>query len=138
MSEKHDERNSIIMSLKLDSTRLYEKVHGRLEDYISIFAGKRTREHFSAVFKTKYTNITITEIKVCDPDTIVALDNYYTQAEDIFWYLQYTEDMPNTLEDKVRHDVRVMSKLYNTLQLYLDAELGYQDEEDIVESHPDE
>jgi len=128
MSEEKygSEKKSFLLLLKMDSTRLYEKIHKRMEEYIGIFAVKRTRAHFPDIFKNMYSTASFSDLKMCEQDTIIAANDFYNKADDIFWYLKHTEDMPNTLEDKLRHDIKDLSRRYNTLQLLLDAELGYQ------------
>src|SRR5690606_22614508 len=67
---------------------------------------------------------TIQDLSHCSVDLITSLDKFYTQVEEMRWYLFQTEDMPNTVEDYIDRKITRMGKFLETLNLYLDAELG--------------
>lgn len=114
----------IALLLKLDAKRLYERIRDRRAEYIGIFAMKRTRDHFPQIFKTVYHEAKLQELVHCSPESIVALDNFYSKADEMKWYLYSTEDMPQTVEDKIDRFVRELGVLHETLSLYLEADLG--------------
>lgn len=116
-------KKSILTILKLDSKRLYERVVERRKEYMATFAVKRTREHFKDVFFSRYDTITFTDLKILSPELIGCLDNFYGFVEELKWYLMSTEDMPATVEDKTGRDIKELKNSYDTLVLYLEAEL---------------
>lgn len=119
----------ILLLLKLDSKNLHERLMERKKEYIELFSMKRTREHFKEVFFSRYEEASFDDLIQCSADTITALDQFYTEIERLRWYLHQTEDMPVTVEDEVERSLRRIDGYYQTLQLYLDAELGINQEE---------
>lgn len=121
----------ILLLLKLDSKNLHERLMERKKEYIELFSMKRTREHFKEIFFSRYEEASFDELLQCSSDTITALDQFYSEIERLKWYLNQTEDMPVTVEDEVDRSLKRIEGFYQILQLYLDAELGInQDEKD--------
>lgn len=116
----------VLLLLKIDSRRLFERIKYRKPEYLGVFAMKRSRDHFPEVFRNRYAGMSIDDLKHCGQETIVALDNFYSKVDEVRWYLYHTEDMPQTLEDSLVHMIKDLEKLHETLNLYIDAELGYQ------------
>ncbi|MFZ4713939.1 MAG: hypothetical protein ACOYL6_09520 [Bacteriovoracaceae bacterium] len=120
----------VLMLLKLDSKNLFHRLSDRKREYMEVFSQKRTRSHFEEIFHTRYPEAGLKELMHCSLDTIAALDQFYTEVEEMFWYVMHTEDMPITVEDNASRYVKRLENYYQTLHLYLDAELGInQDEE---------
>lgn len=129
MKSRNDEATQrVLMLLKLDATNLFNRIKTRKSEYLEIFALRRTREHFPMIFDNRYEGTSLSELSHCSTDLITGLDQFYTHVEEIKWYLYQTEDMPNTVEDYIDRKIRKMEKLLGTLNLFLDAELGIQTE----------
>lgn len=125
MKSKNDEiTQRVLMLLKIDANNLFNRVKDRKNEYLEIFALRRTREHFPKIFNNRYEGTTIMDLSHCSTDLITTLDQFYTLAEDMNWYLYQTQDMPNTVEDYISRKIIKMERLLGTLNLYLDAELG--------------
>lgn len=125
MKSKIDETSqTVLYLLKLDAKNLFNRIKYRKIEYITILAVKRSREHFSDIFFSRYNDISIEHLLSCSSDIIGALDQYYSTVEELKWYLNHTEDMTNTVEDKVHNFEVKLEKDYQTLSLYIDAELG--------------
>jgi hypothetical protein len=125
MKSKNDEATQrILMLLKIDARNVFHRIKSRKSEYLEIFALRRTREHFPMIFNNRYTGISIMELSHCSTDLITGLDQFYTLVEEMSWYLFYTEDMPNTVEDYIDRKIARMARVLGTLELYLDAELG--------------
>lgn len=122
--KEDDITERILILIKLDAERLYQRIKNRKSEYIKTFALKRTREHFNDIFKNRYKDVSISELKCCDKEVIVAADQFYSTVDNFCWYLNHTEDMPATVEDKINQEVRQLAPLYETLSLYIDANLG--------------
>ena len=105
---------------------LFSRILYRKPEYITIFALKRTREHFEDIFKNRYRDVTMDEISNCSIDTIQALNNFYEETESIRWYLVTTEDMPNGVSDELDRRFITLETLHNTLIIHIDAELGIE------------
>lgn len=127
MKSKNDEvTQRILVLLKIDANNLFRRIKERKLEYLEIFALRRTREHFPKIFRNRYETTTIADLAHCSTDLIETLDQFYSHAEEMSWYLFQTQDMPNTVEDFIDRKIRKMEKLLATLNLYLDAELGIQ------------
>ena len=124
-----NQKLKILTLVRLDAQRLYERIKEREVEYMHIFSSKRTREHFSMIFHNRYSKMTISELKLCEAETIVALDSFYHMVDELRWYLFCTEDMPGTVQDNVERYIHELSELHQTLQLYINADLESRLEE---------
>ena len=128
MSEElFDEKVALL--IKLDAQRLFERIVHRAPEYINTYAVKRTREHFKDIFKSRFNTATLEDLKVLNSEAIIAADNFYSKIDDMKWYLNHTEDMPATLSDSIEHYVHDIKILYDTLNLYLEAQLSGESDE---------
>lgn len=129
MKSRNDEATQrVLLLLKIDANNLFKRIRNRKSEYLEIFALRRTREHFPKIFRNRYEETSIMDLSHCSTELITTLDQFYTLAEEMSWYLFQTEDMPNTVEDYIDGRIRKMEKLLATLNLYLDAELGIMSE----------
>ncbi len=119
-----EEAQRILLLLKLDAQRLFERIKYRSPEYMYEFSLKRSRDHFPAVFTNRYDNVSIRDLMLCGQEVIVGLDQFYSKVDEMRWYLNHTQDMPNRVEDKVHAHVRELEKLFETLNLYIDVEIG--------------
>ncbi len=130
MKSRNDENTQrILMLLKIDANNLFKRIKSRKTEYLEIFALRRTREHFPMIFNNRYEDTSIENLAFCSTELITTLDLFYTPVEEMKWYLFKTEDMPNTVDDFISRKIARMEKLLATLNLYLDAELGIQNNE---------
>lgn len=118
------EAQQLLILLKLDALRLFERIKHRAPEYLTIFSNRRTREHFPEIFKNRYDGIGLSELKKCSEDVIIGLDQFYTLVDELRWYLGQTQDMPGTVSDKVYAIIYDLEQAHDTLTLYIDAELG--------------
>lgn len=119
-----EESQRILMLLKLDAKRVFERIKYRAPEYLGEFSLKRTREHFKDVFKNRYDETSIKELMLCGQEVIVGLDHFYSKIDEIRWYLNHTQDMPNKVDDKIHSHIKELQGLFETLNLYIDVELG--------------
>lgn len=119
----------ILLLLKIDANNVFNRIKTRKNEYLEIFALRRTREHFPMIFDNRYEGTPLDDLAHCSTELITTLDQFYTPVEEMKWYLYKTEDMPNTVEDFIDRKIARMGKLLATLNLYLDAELGFQSNE---------
>ncbi|MBI2522686.1 MAG: hypothetical protein HYV97_19855 [Bdellovibrio sp.] len=116
---------SLLVLIKLDAESLFERLKYNFREYMQIFANKRTREHFKDVLRTRFFEIPITDLKYLSEELLLALDKFYKEVDGLKWYLNATEDMPATVEDRVVRVLRDIQIHYDLLKLYLEAELGH-------------
>lgn len=137
MKSKLDEISQrYLLLFKLDVVRLYERLLYRKPEYIEVFAMKRTREHFPAIFKSRYREVTIGELAKASQDIIMALDEFYSIADDLQWYLEHTEDMPISVEETLGRELAKLDKIKDKVVLYIDAELSVIQENNDIEDLP--
>jgi hypothetical protein len=119
-----EECQRLLMLLKLDAQRLFERIKYRSPEYMYEFSLKRSRDHFPAVFTNRYEKATIRDLMLCGQEVIAGLDQFYTKVDEMRWYLNHTQDMPNKMEDTVHSYVRELEKYFETLNLFIDVEMG--------------
>ena len=123
-SQESEETQRILTLLKLDAKRLFERIQDREPEYMYVYSNKRTREHFKDIFKNRYESVGISDLKKCGQEVIIGLDNFYSMVDEMRWFLNHTEEMPSTVEMKVKGYIRHLKPLYETLNLYINAQLG--------------
>lgn len=126
MKKPSEDTLRILVILKLDARRVFERVKYREQEYLSVFSLKRTRAHFPEIFKNRYDAVAAKDLMLCSQEVIVGLDQFYSKLDEIRWYLSVTEDMPSKVTDKMQHHIRELEKEFDMLTLYIDAELGLE------------
>jgi hypothetical protein len=111
---------NVLLLLKLDSQRLYDRIKYRSPEYLSIFSSKRTREHFREIFKNRYDSIEIEDLKLCGDPVIRSADEFYHFVDEMKWYLNTTEDMPNSVDDKIHKLIARMNSILIELHSSID------------------
>ena len=119
-----EDTQRMLMLLKLDAKRLFERIKYRAPEYMYDFSLKRSRDHFPEVFTNRYDRTSIKELMLCSQEVIVGLDQFYSKVDEMRWYLNHTQDMPNRVEDKIHSLIRELEKYFETLNLYIDVEMG--------------
>lgn len=114
----------MLMLLKLDARRLFERIKFRAPEYMYDFSLKRSRDHFPEIFTNRYDSVSIKDLMLCGQEVLAGLDQFYTKVDEMRWYLNHTQDMPNRVEDKIHSHIRELEKYYETLNLYIDVEMG--------------
>jgi hypothetical protein len=120
----------ILLLIKLDAQSLFNRIKYREVEYLQTFALKRTRSHFPVIFANRYRDLPISDLKHCGEESLIAIDAFYNKVEETYWYLNHTEDMPNMVEDKMSIIIKKLEHLFDTMNLYLNVELGYQEDTD--------
>lgn len=108
---------------KLDAYNLYQRIAVRQNDYVEAFSLKRNRAVFKDIFDNRYKKASIEDLSHCSAEVIEALNSFYTLADEIYWYLKHTQDMPNMIQDEVQRYCNKLKVQYETLALFIDAEL---------------
>ncbi len=122
-SKRTDLEIRYILLFKLDAHNLYQRVFARKEDYIEAFSLKRNRAVFKDVFDNRYKKASIKDLSYCTAEVIEALDSFYNLADEMYWYLKHTQDMPNMIQDEITRYCNKLKLQYETLALFVDAEL---------------
>jgi hypothetical protein len=119
-------KDSILTLIKMDSDSLYQRVKHRYFDYMQVFTQKRTRDHFQEIFIHKFKSFPLEYMVGFEKETIMIIYQFYNTIDELFWYLQVTQDMPNTVEDRVSTTIRNITPMYENIKLYIESELDQQ------------
>lgn len=123
-SSRNELEQRYLLLFKIDAQNLFERIYERRHDYIEAFSLKRNRGIFKDVFENRYQKASINDLSHCPTEVIEALNQFYKNADNLFWYLKHTQDMPNTIEDEVQRKVNKLRRDFDMLCLYVDAELS--------------
>ena len=58
-----DQGMRILVIMRLDAQRLFERIKYRQAEYLHYFSSKRTREHFVHIFWNRYQLATVDDLK---------------------------------------------------------------------------
>jgi hypothetical protein len=122
-SKRTDLEVRYILLFKLDAYNLFQRIHVRQHEYIDAFSLKRNRAVFKDIFDNRYKKASIEDLSHCTVEVVEALNSFYTLADEMYWYLKHTQDMPNMIQDEVARFSNKLKVQYETLALYVDAEL---------------
>lgn len=122
--KQNEEKERIILLLKIDANNLFRRIKERKNEYLEIFSLRRTRSHFPMIFRNRFETTTVNDLAHCGPELILLLNEFYTLAEEMNWYLYETQDLPNTVENFILRKIARMEKVLENLNLFLDAEMG--------------
>jgi hypothetical protein len=124
----------LVTLIRLDAKNLFERIRDRETEYLTMFSLNRTRTHFAAVFRSRFKKVQIGDLKFLSDELIVALNDFYESVEKMEWYLSSTQDMPQTVDDRVHFFIKDLSKKYELLSLYLEGEqeVAKEDEESLL------
>lgn len=115
-----------LVLIKIDSYNLFKRISERYKEYMEVFSLKRDRSIFKEIFFSRYQRSNLSDLSYLPIEIIELANSYYEEVDNLFWYLKYTQDMPNTIEDEILREIAKLKKLYETLILYIDAELSGQ------------
>lgn len=133
MNSIDQQTKQLLILLKFDAQRLFERIKFRAPEYLGVFSARRVRDHFPDIFKNRYHDATLELLSRCSEEVIVGLDQFYTRADNLQWYLANTQDMPMKVSDHVYHIISELEEDFATLSLYIDAELGVRRDNESVE-----
>lgn len=111
-----------------DARSLMKRISARKSDYISIFALKRTREHFEHIFRSKYDLTTPDLLSYCPGEVIELYFRFHDHVEQLKWYLVHTDDMPNAVDEKITRDIHHIEETYNDFVTMIEGIIFEDDE----------
>lgn len=118
--------------LKVDSFNLMNRIIERQEEYLNDFSLKRDRAIFAEIFFNRYGTTSMNDLAQLPTEIIELANDFYSQVDNLKWYLMHTQDMPNTIEEEIQRQTVSLKKKQDNLLLYINVELAG---EDITESH---
>ena len=124
-----DDELKMLVIIRLDAQRLFERIKYRQAEYMQHFSAKRTRDHFPYIFNNRYNSFKVSDLMHCGEEVIVGIDQFYHCVDELRWYLMITEDMPGKVQEVVDQAVREIAEAYELLQMYISAEINSKKEQ---------
>ncbi len=116
-------QDRILFLLKLDARNLFQRLKSRQLEYLSIFSAKRSREHLGEIFKSRYDQVAISELKLCSLEVIRALDDFYNLVDEMKWFLYHTNEMPSAITMRTQRLIRQLEVHLVECESAIDQEL---------------
>ncbi len=123
-TDNDDLSQRYMVLVKIDATNLFNRISSRKSEYIETFSLKRDRDLFKEIFKCRYDSATLFDFSHLPIEVIEVSNDFYTEVDELYWYLMNTQDMPNTIEDEISRFLHMIEKKFQVLCLYTDAELS--------------
>lgn len=123
-SSLDEQSQKYLILVKLDATSLLDRIKNRKNIYLETFSLKRDRRIFDIIFKNRYQKTTMFDLSHIPVEIIELSEDFYSSADELYWYLMNTQDMPNTIEDELIRHIHKLSVKYDVLCSYINAELS--------------
>lgn len=118
---RDDERTRRVAHLiHEDASQLIDTVTFRLSMLLELWSKHRAREPLLRSLHTRYFEVPASELLLLDERTFTLAQSFYIQLDELRLYLEYTEDMVNTLEDNFRVHFKRMTEIAEELLPRLD------------------
>ncbi len=124
MDPRKERVRRLLVILQHDMNTLHDRLVHRKDEYLSILSLQRNRKHFEVIFRSRYPSINVDTLMMLTEDVLVLINNFYTAVERYEWYLMHTEDQPSVVEGASHQYIKEISSHYQTLSVFLDAELS--------------
>lgn len=125
------QKRKYLLLLKLDAKNLIERLMERREEYLEIFALRRTRDHFEKIFFTRYQSLILSELSQLDEPTITFLDAFHRLVDDLHWFMYSTQAMPGAVGEELDRYLVRLEKCYAELESDINDRLGIEEVPDI-------
>ncbi|MFH1727542.1 MAG: hypothetical protein ABIA04_03895 [Pseudomonadota bacterium] len=97
--KKRTPRSKRIARLLLNEIeRVVDNVEFRRDLLFKIWSGYRTRKPFISTLKSGYFDLPLTELADFQVETLISLEAFYRNLDQLTFYIEYTEDMPTTMK----------------------------------------
>ena len=134
-SESSELTQKYLLLVKFDAKSLIDRIDKRRSEYMEVFSLKRNRYIFKEIFESRYQKANFSDLANLPIEVIELANIFYSNVEELYWYLKRTQDMPTTVEDEILRSTTIIKRVYENLSLYIDAELsGQKIEVDLLEN----
>lgn len=121
------ERLRRLIAIEID--RIVEDLEIRRAFLVDVWSRHRDRGPLLDTVFSRWRTLGMTDLALIESDTIVVCEAFYRELDDLRMYLQFTQDMPTTLDERLQKAlVRIHG--YGTLAI---AALGGAPERPVVE-----
>ncbi|GMU61627.1 MAG: hypothetical protein AMXMBFR34_33900 [Myxococcaceae bacterium] len=101
--------------LAMDAANVMKRLHARQDEMVRLFSRLRDRAPLMNTVHTWFTTITLAELTLLEPPEQHAVNAFYEALDDLRWYLQYTEEMPTHVREKLSRFVRRLDERHHAL-----------------------
>ena len=113
-----------LVLIKIDAQNLFNRISERHSEYMEVFSLKRDRSIFKEIFSSRYDKTNLSDLAHLPIEVIELTNQFYLEVDELYWYLKHTQDMPNTIDDEIMRKTARIKRFFETLKLYIDAELS--------------
>ncbi|MBK7863246.1 MAG: hypothetical protein IPJ65_32500 [Archangiaceae bacterium] len=101
--------------IALDGAKVMKRLQSRQTEMVRLFSRLRDRSPLLEVVDSWFQSITFTELSALDPHEQRAVTTFYELLGELRWYLQYTEDMPLQVQQRVTKFVHELRAAHRAL-----------------------
>ncbi|MFT3837275.1 MAG: hypothetical protein QM723_09800 [Myxococcaceae bacterium] len=112
---KHDQQARIRHLIALDARNVMKRLASRRDEMVQLFSRLRDREPLLVAVHTWFVTITFSELSILEPPEQNAVASFYELLADLRWYLQYTQDMPGKLQQRLDQHLKELDERYREL-----------------------
>lgn len=94
-----DKEIRLVLLLKLEINRIIDDINTKKDILYKLWSKERTREPLISVLKSRFYDLSFTDLMFLEKDLNVELDRFYRALSDFKFYVTYTEDMPQTMKN---------------------------------------
>ncbi len=101
--------------LAVDAANVVQRLVSRQQEMVALFSRRRDRTPMTEAVRSWFLSITFGELALLPPAEQKAVSLFYELLDELRWYLQYTEDMPTQVLQKVALYVSRLETNHRTL-----------------------
>lgn len=101
--------------LSVDAANLMKRLLARQTEMVALFSRQRSRAPMLEAVRTWFATVTFGELAALEPFEQKAVSHFYELVDEVRWYLEYTEDMPGTVLQKLTKLVVRLDKAHRAL-----------------------
>jgi len=87
--------------IAVDTATVMKRLAARQTEMVRLFSRLRDRSPLLEVVSSWFSTISFSELAAIEPHEQKAVNAFYELLSDLRWYLQYTEDMPLQVQQRV-------------------------------------
>lgn len=101
--------------LAMDAANVMKRLHARQDEMVRLFSRLRDRAPLMDAVHTWFTTITLAELTLLEPPEQHAVNAFYELLGELRWYLEYTEEMPTHVREKLSRFLRRLDERHRDL-----------------------
>lgn len=101
--------------IALDAANVMRRLLARHQEMVALFSRLRDRNPMLETVKSWFLTISFADLSILSPSEQGAVNAFYMKLDELRWYLQYTEDMPNQVQLRVAQHVLALELAHRKL-----------------------